>query len=93
MEIEKLLAELSSAVGIGNIKYATDIAKRELSKYAEVSDCGTIGIIGKIDKTIFSFLLKIRWKSSLLFFYKIFKNYIDKENTLLYNANKYTWSS
>lgn len=50
MEIEKLLAELSSAVGIGNIKYATDIAKRELSKYAEVSDCGTIGIIGKIDK-------------------------------------------
>lgn len=50
MEIEKLLAELSDSVGIGNIKSASLIAKRELSKYAEVSDFGTIGVIGKIDK-------------------------------------------
>lgn len=50
MEIEKLLAELSDSVGIGNIKSASLIAKRELSKYTEVSDFGTIGVIGKIDK-------------------------------------------
>ncbi len=50
MDIKKLLAELSDSVGIGNINSASLIAKRELSKYAEVSDFGSIGVIGKINK-------------------------------------------
>ncbi len=50
MDIKKLLTALSEASGIGNIKEATNIAKAELSKYAEVQDFGSIGLIGKIDK-------------------------------------------
>ena len=50
MDVKKLLAALSDSVGIGSINSASLIAKRELSKYSEVSDFGTIGVIGKIDK-------------------------------------------
>lgn len=50
MDIKKLITELSDSVCIGNIKTASEIAKKELSKYAEVSDFGTLGVIGKINK-------------------------------------------
>lgn len=52
----KLLEKLSNAVSIGHITEARDIAKAELSKYAEVEDFGQIGLIAKIkgksDKTL-----------------------------------------
>ena len=50
MNIENLIKELSDSVCIGNINQASQIAKRELSKYALVSDFGTLGVIGKINK-------------------------------------------
>ncbi|MBO7217742.1 MAG: M42 family peptidase, partial [Clostridia bacterium] len=50
MDMEKLLTKLADSVGIGNINTASSVAKEELSKYAEVSDFGTIGVIGKIEK-------------------------------------------
>ena len=46
----KLLEKLSNAVSIGHICEARDIAKRELSKYAEVTPFGQIGLIAKINK-------------------------------------------
>ncbi len=46
----KLLEELSNAVSIGHICEARDVAKRELSKYAEVTPFGQIGLIAKINK-------------------------------------------
>lgn len=50
MNIENLIKELSDSVCIGNITQSSQIAKRELSKYALVSDFGTLGVIGKINK-------------------------------------------
>ncbi len=50
MNIENLIKELSNSVCIGNIKSASEIAKRELSKYATVRDFGTLGVIGEIHK-------------------------------------------
>lgn len=46
----KLLEKLSNAVSVGHICEARDIAKNELSKYAEVRDFGQIGLIAKINK-------------------------------------------
>ena len=45
-----LLEKLSNAVSIGHITEARDIAKAELSRYAEVEDFGQIGLIAKINK-------------------------------------------
>ncbi len=50
MDIKKLIAELSDAVSIGHLRGAADIAKLELSQFADVSDFGTLGVIGKIEK-------------------------------------------
>ena len=50
MNMENLIKELSSSVGIGNIKKASEIVKKELSKYAKVTDFGTLGVIGEINK-------------------------------------------
>lgn len=50
MNIENLIKLLSDSVCIGNIKKASDIAKKELSKYAKVKDFGTLGVIGEINK-------------------------------------------
>ncbi len=50
MDIKKLVSELSNAICIGNLTGAADIAKKKLSAFAEVSDFGTAGVIGKIDK-------------------------------------------
>lgn len=50
MDIKKLISKLADAVSIGHLRGAANIAKAELSKYAEVWDFGTLGIIGKIDK-------------------------------------------
>ncbi len=49
MDINKI-KKLSDAVGIGHLKDATEIAKEELKKYAEVSDFGSIGLIARINK-------------------------------------------
>ncbi len=46
----KLLEKLSNAVSIGHITEARNIAKNELSKYAEVEDFGQIGLLAKINK-------------------------------------------
>ena len=46
----KLLQKLSNAVSLGHIKEARDIAKAELSKYAEVKDFGQIGLLAEINK-------------------------------------------
>ncbi len=45
-----LIKRLSNAIGIGHLKYASDIASAELKKYAEVGDFGSIGLIARIDK-------------------------------------------
>ena len=50
MDIYNLLSTLSDNVSIGHLRNAADIAKRELAQFAEVSDFGTLGVIGKIDK-------------------------------------------
>lgn len=50
MNMNELLAALCNAVSLGNKRDAADIAGAELSKYAEVSNFGSIGVIGKIDK-------------------------------------------
>lgn len=50
MDIKKLLFSLSEAVTLGNIRAAADIAKGELSKYAEVDNFGTVGVIARINK-------------------------------------------
>lgn len=50
MNIENLIKELISSVCIGNINKASELAKKELSKYAKVSDFGTLGVIGEINK-------------------------------------------
>ena len=50
MNIKELIKELSNSVCIGNINKASLISKKELSKYASVSDFGTLGVIGKINK-------------------------------------------
>lgn len=52
MEITKLINELCEAVSIGHIRTASDIAKNELSKYAEIYDFGSIGVVGKIGSDI-----------------------------------------
>ena len=46
----KLLESLSNAVSLGHIGEARDIAEAELSKYAEVTRFGQIGLLAKIDK-------------------------------------------
>lgn len=46
----KLLEKLSNTVSLGHIKEARDIAKAELSKYAEVKDFGQIGLVAEINK-------------------------------------------
>lgn len=48
MSIEKTLISLADAVSIGNIREATDIAKTQLSKYAEIIHTDNLGIIGRI---------------------------------------------
>ena len=48
MSTEKTLKSLSDAVGIGNIKEASDLAKKELSKYAEIIHTDNLGLIGEI---------------------------------------------
>ncbi len=50
MDIKILTAELSNAICIGHLRAAADIAKKELSAFAEVSDFGSCGVIGKIEK-------------------------------------------
>ncbi len=50
MNSEKLLEALSNAVCIGNLDEASQIAEKELSKYAEVGRHGTVGVIAKINK-------------------------------------------
>ena len=45
-----LIFKLSDAVSFGNLRYATELAKKELSKYMDVTDFGTLGIIGTLDK-------------------------------------------
>lgn len=50
MDTKRLIAELSDAVSIGHLRGAADIAKSALSQFADVSDFGTLGVIGKIDK-------------------------------------------
>lgn len=50
MNIENLIKELCDSVCIGNLNTASQIAKRELSKYAKVSDFGSLGVIGEINK-------------------------------------------
>ena len=49
--MEKILKSLSDAVGIGNIREATEIAEKELSRYAEITRTDNLGIIGKIKGT------------------------------------------
>lgn len=51
MNLKELTERLTNAVSIGHLRSASDIAKWELSKYAEVYDFGTIGVIGKINKS------------------------------------------
>ncbi len=46
----KLLEKLTNSVGIGHLKGATEAAKAELSKYAEVQEFGTLGLVAKINK-------------------------------------------
>lgn len=48
--MEQLIKRLSDAVGIGHLRQATELAKAELAKYAEVEDFGTLGVIGRIDQ-------------------------------------------
>ncbi|MBR4909772.1 MAG: M42 family peptidase [Clostridia bacterium] len=48
MNIKKTLKALSDAPGIGCIRSASEIAKKELSRYAEVSTTDNLGIIGRI---------------------------------------------
>lgn len=48
MDMEKTLKSLSDAVGIGNIREATEIAEKELSRYAEITRMDNLGITGKI---------------------------------------------
>lgn len=48
MSTERILKGLSDAVGIGNIKEASDLAKKELSKYAEIIHTDNLGLIGRI---------------------------------------------
>lgn len=47
MNIKETLFELSNAISIGNLHYASDIAAGSLSKYAETSQSG-ISVTGKI---------------------------------------------
>lgn len=48
MSIEKTLISLADAVSIGNIKEASNIAEKQLSKYAEIIHTDNLGIIGRI---------------------------------------------
>ena len=48
MSIEKTLKDLSNAVGIGNIREATNVAEKELAKYCEITHTDNLGIIAKI---------------------------------------------
>lgn len=50
MDITKLITALSEAVSAGHLREASDIAKAELSKYAEVSGFGTLGVTARIDR-------------------------------------------
>ncbi len=50
MDIKKLLFSLSEAATLGNIRAAADLAKGELSKYAEVDNFGAVGVIARINK-------------------------------------------
>ena len=56
MDIKKTLKNLSVAVGIGNIREATEVAEGELSRYAEISRTDNLGITatikGKSDYTL-----------------------------------------
>lgn len=45
-----LLFSLSNAVSLGNLQKASNIAKSEFSKYMPVTEFGTLGLIGKLDK-------------------------------------------
>ena len=51
MNLKELTESLTNAVSIGHLRSASDIAKQELSRFAEVSDFGTIGVIGKINNS------------------------------------------
>ncbi|MBR4761276.1 MAG: M42 family peptidase, partial [Clostridia bacterium] len=48
MDIKSTLFALSCAVGIGNLRGATDLAESELKKYAAVSRTDNLGITGVI---------------------------------------------
>lgn len=45
-----LLFSLSDAASLGDVKKASNIAKTELGKYMSVTEFGTLGLIGRLDK-------------------------------------------
>lgn len=49
MDIKNTLKTLSNSIGTGNIREATDIAEKELSRFAEVTRTSGLGLIGKIE--------------------------------------------
>ena len=48
MDIKEILKNLTDAVGIGNIREATDIAGEYLSRFCDVSYGSDLGVIGRI---------------------------------------------